>query len=274
MTLRQALFLPPFDAMADPRHLAVIGVAAEQAGWDGIFLWDHLLYSEPVRDILDPWICLAAIAASTERIQLGPMVTPLARRRPAVVARQAVTLDHLSGGRLILGFGLGDDGRAGELARFGEQTDPVARAQALDEALSVTTALISGDEVRHAGPWYVADQVRFLPPPVRPGGIPVWIGGRYPRRAPLRRAVRYDGVFTIDFSSPAELSQWTAEITALGAPAGFDIVVSGAPGEDPAPWAAAGATWWLVKLGPYHIDRDEVRKVVMTGPRTPGDGRR
>jgi alkanesulfonate monooxygenase SsuD/methylene tetrahydromethanopterin reductase-like flavin-dependent oxidoreductase (luciferase family) len=274
MIVRQGLFLPPFDALADPLLLSEIGAEAERAGWDGIFLWDHLLYSEPVRDILDPWICLAAIAMATERILLGPMVTPLARRRPAVVARQAVTLDRLSRGRLILGFGLGDDGTTGELSRFGELADPVARGEALDEALAVTTALLSGKEVRHAGPRYVIDGVRFLPQPERPAGIPVWVGGRYPRLRPLRRAAGHQGVFTIGFSSPGELSRWSAEIAALAPQPGFDIVVTGHPDDDPGPWAAAGATWWLVQLGPYRLDCDEVLTVVKSGPRELGDGRR
>ena len=155
--LRRGLFLPPFDDLASPRVMADLGQAAEQAGWDGIFVWDHLLYSEPVRAIADPWIVLAAIASRTTRIALGPMVTPLPRRRPAVVARQAVALDELSQGRLILGFGLGDDGGVGELSRFGEQTDAVDRGAALTEGLEVLTGLLSGAPVHHRGEHYVAD---------------------------------------------------------------------------------------------------------------------
>ena len=118
---RRGLFLPPFDVLADPALVAELAAEAEEAGWDGVFVWDHLLYADPVREIADPWICCAAIAVATSRIQLGPMVTPLSRRRPQVLARQAASLDRLSGGRLVLGFGLGDDGRVGELSRFGEE---------------------------------------------------------------------------------------------------------------------------------------------------------
>lgn len=264
--LRQGLFFPPFDALADPRLVADIGAEAEKAGWDGIFLWDHLLYSAPVREILDPWICLAAIAMVTERIRLGPMVTPLARRRPAVLARQAATLDRLSGGRLILGFGLGDDGDVGELTRFGEEAGPVARGEALTEGLEVVAGLLSGKLVHHLGARYTADGVRFLPAQTQPGGIPFWLAARWPNLKPLRRAVGYDGVFTIGIPGPDQLAEWRRSITAMAPRSGFEVVVSGRPGDDPASWSKAGATWWLTLLGPYELDVDEVRAVVRTGP--------
>jgi alkanesulfonate monooxygenase SsuD/methylene tetrahydromethanopterin reductase-like flavin-dependent oxidoreductase (luciferase family) len=264
---RRGLFLGPFDALVSPVALAELGAAAEAAGWDGIFLWDHLLYSTPVRAIADPWICLAAIATATTRIALGPMVTPLARRRPSVVARQAVTLDHLSGGRLILGFGLGDDGPEGELSRFGEEVDPVRRGAALTEGLEVLTALLSGETVQHRGEHYVADGVTFLPTPQREAGIPIWLAARWPRRAPVRRAAQYDGLFTIGLERPedvAELRRWVAAERRAEGP--FDFVVQAGPGADPRPWAAAGATWFLTQLGPYELDLAEVRSVVQAGP--------
>ena len=272
--LRQGLFFPPFDALADPRLVAEIAQDAEKAGWDGVFLWDHLLYAEPVREILDPWICLAAMAMVTERISMGPMVTPLSRRRPAVVARQAATLDRLSNGRLILGFGLGDDGRLGELTRFGEQADPVKRGQALTEGLEVVTGLLSGRSVHHIGTYYTVDGVCFLPPPARPGGIPIWLAAHWPHLKPLRRARRYGGVFVIGTPGPDQLAEWTRSIAPMVPRAGFEVVVSGPPGEDPAPWSRAGATWWLTGLGPYDIDVDEVRAVVRAGPNNLGGERR
>ena len=141
--VRRGLSLPIFDELADPATLAALAVRAEQRGWDGVFLWDHVIYRAPVTAATDPWIALAAIAAATERIELGPMVTPLARRRPWIVARQAVALDQLSGGRFVLGVGLGLDSSGGELSRFGEQTDDRARAAMLDEGLDVLTGLLS-----------------------------------------------------------------------------------------------------------------------------------
>ena len=138
--MRHGLFLPPFDALANPDLLVELALDAEQSGWDGFFLWDHLKYGTRVRDILDPYICLTAVAAATSSMELGVMVTPLVRRRPAVVARQAVTLDHVSHGRLILGFGLGDD-YVGELSSFGDEVDAKVRGQMLSEGLEVLTEL-------------------------------------------------------------------------------------------------------------------------------------
>ena len=265
---RRGLFLPPFDALADPVLLADLAVEAERAGWDGVFVWDHLLYSEPVREIADPWICCAAIAVRTSRLLFGPMVTPLTRRRPQVLARQAATLDRLSGGRLVLGFGLGDDGRVGELSRFGEEVDARVRAARLDEGLELLRRLLSGGDVDHDGAHFAARGVRFLPAVERPGGIPIWIGGRWPNAAPLRRAARYDGAFVISVPEPDDLAtvrRTVAEARATSA-APFDLVVELPAGADPAPWAAAGATWVLTRLGPYELDVDEVVRVVRAGP--------
>ena len=115
--MRQGLFFPAFDGVADPHRLVELAKVAEASGWDGLFLWDHLLYNGDVTEILDPYIALAAIASATTTVQLGAMVTPLIRRRPQVVARQAVALDLLSSGRLVLGFGIGDDGDVGRSSR-------------------------------------------------------------------------------------------------------------------------------------------------------------
>jgi alkanesulfonate monooxygenase SsuD/methylene tetrahydromethanopterin reductase-like flavin-dependent oxidoreductase (luciferase family) len=265
---RRGLFLPPFDVLADPRLVAELAVEAEDAGWDGVFVWDHLLYAEPVGAISDPWICCAAIAARTSRIQFGPMVTPLARRRPQVLARQAVALDQLSGGRLVLGFGLGDDGRVGELSRFGEEVEPRVRAARLDEALELLRRLLSGAQVDHAGTHFTARGVRFEPRATRPGGIPIWIGGRWPNEAPLRRAARHDGAFVISVPEPSGLAQVRETVAAAraGGLADFDVVVELPVGEDAQPWAAAGATWVLTRVGPYELDLDDLRRVVRAGP--------
>jgi alkanesulfonate monooxygenase SsuD/methylene tetrahydromethanopterin reductase-like flavin-dependent oxidoreductase (luciferase family) len=266
---RRGLFLPPFDALADPVLLADVAVEAEAAGWDGVFLWDHLLYADPVTEIADPWTCLAAIAVRTTRLQFGPMVTPLTRRRPQVLARQAATLDRLSGGRLVLGFGLGDDGGVGELSRFGEELDAKVRAARLDEGLGLLRRLLAGEQVDHDGEHFTARDVRFLPAATRPGGIPFWIGGRWPNAAPLRRAARHDGAFVISLSGPDDLTgvRQTLADARDGDLTGFDVVVELPAGADTAPWEAAGATWVLTRLGPYRLDVDEVRRVVRAGLR-------
>jgi alkanesulfonate monooxygenase SsuD/methylene tetrahydromethanopterin reductase-like flavin-dependent oxidoreductase (luciferase family) len=268
--MRHGLFFPAFEGLSEPDVVVEVAVKAEAAGWDGVFLWDHLLY-EGIERIADPWIVLAAIATATERIQLGAMVTPLTRRRLSVLARQAVTLDHLSGGRMVLGFGLGDDGRVRELSAFGEVVEPRVRAARLEEGLQVLTGLLSGSEVAHAGAHHTADRVRFLPTAKRPGGIPIWLAARWPNRAPMRRAAHYDGLFTIQLSGPEDLAAVRDRIRdERGDLEGFEIVCQGGPEMDPAPWAAAGATWWLTQYGPYGIVADELVTLAAAGPRTEG----
>jgi alkanesulfonate monooxygenase SsuD/methylene tetrahydromethanopterin reductase-like flavin-dependent oxidoreductase (luciferase family) len=261
---QRGIFLPPFDALADPRLVGDLAVAAEQAGWDGLFVWDHVRYSPPVAAIADPWICCAAIAVRTERLRFGPMVTPLPRRRPHVVARQAASLDLLSGGRLVLGFGSGDDW-LGEMSRFGDEADARIRGEMLDEGLDVLTGLLTGGLVEHLGRHYRAEDVRFLPAPERP--IPIWIAGRYGKRAPLRRAARYDGAFVIGHPGPEGVSAVREAVAAQrGDLDGYDVVVEIGSDADPAPWLAAGATWVLTRFGPYDLDAAVVRAAIDAGP--------
>lgn len=262
---RRGLFVAPFDALSEPRVLAGLAADAERAGWDGVFVWDHLLYADPVRAIADPWISCAAIACATTRILFGPMVTPLPRRRPQVLARQAVTLDRLSGGRLVLGFGLGDDG-PGELSCFGDEVDPRRRGSMLDEGLEVLQGLLSGETVEHDGKHVQARGVQFLPTPTRP--IPIWIAGRWPNAAPLRRAARFDGAFLISVPGPDDLGDVQQRLAAHRNPDAVtcELVVDLPPDADPDPWAAAGASWVLTRIGPYDIDLDEARRVALAGP--------
>jgi alkanesulfonate monooxygenase SsuD/methylene tetrahydromethanopterin reductase-like flavin-dependent oxidoreductase (luciferase family) len=264
--VRYGLTLPIFDALADPRVLADLAAGAEEAGWDGVFVWDHVVYRAPVRAATDAWIAAAAIATRTSRIALGPLVTPLARRRPHVLARQAVAIDQLSGGRLVLGVGLGLDSSGGELSSFGEELDDRRRAEMLDEALDVVTALLAGVPVDHRGPHYTATGVTFLPTPVR-GHLPIWVAARWPHRRPMRRAARFDGLFLID-GNPSDLPAAIAEV-AQARPRGldgYDIVVDAPPRSDPRPWQDAGATWWLASPSAFDLAVDDVRAVVDAGP--------
>lgn len=264
---RHGLFVPPFDDLAEPRLLARLAAAAEQAGWDGIFLWDHLLYAEPAEAILDPWIGLAAMATTTARITLGAMVTPLTRRRPAVLARQAVALDLLCGGRLVLGFGLGDDGRVGELSRLGETVDPLIRAARLDEGLEVLQLLMSGETVQHRGAHFTLDGVRFLPRPFGGRRIPIWIAGRWPNQRPLRRAARHDGAFVIALTHSGQVGELRAALTSYGASVDdFDVVVEIPPDGDAAPWLRSGASWLLTRITPYGADPADVLALIEAGP--------
>jgi alkanesulfonate monooxygenase SsuD/methylene tetrahydromethanopterin reductase-like flavin-dependent oxidoreductase (luciferase family) len=266
--LRSALWLPIFDDLADPAVVVRLAAEAELAGWHGFFVWDHLSWRAPVRQVADPWIILAAVAAATERLRLGPMVVPLARRRPAKVARETATLDVLSGGRLTLGAGLGSDRFGGELSATGEQLDDRQRGQMLDEALEILTAAWSGQPVHHRGEHYTVDGIQFLPRPAQQPTVPVWVAGFPGNSRPLRRAARYDGFFPVNLKHPDQLAEITAAIAGLRehATAPYDIAISLPPGTDPAPYAKAGATWWLTEFDPEAVSLDQVRGVLRAGP--------
>lgn len=266
--MRQGLFFPPFDGVADPHRLVALAQSAERAGWDGVFLWDHLLYDGGVSEILDPYIALAAIASATTTIQLGAMVTPLVRRRPQIVARQAVALDLLARGRLILGFGIGDDGELGELSKFGEISEVKERGRMLSEALEVLTGLLSGERVQHEGEHYRVDGVTFRPTAAREGGIPIWLAARWPNPVPIRRAAHFAGVFVIQMTDPDDVVRLRERLLDEGADLEhFDVVVSGFIGDDPSPWARVGADWFMSWIGPYGMDFDEVHAMIVEGPR-------
>jgi alkanesulfonate monooxygenase SsuD/methylene tetrahydromethanopterin reductase-like flavin-dependent oxidoreductase (luciferase family) len=249
--LQRGLFLAPFDELSDPRVVVELALAAESRGWDGIFLWDHIAYRPPVRALADPWVTLSAIAARTERVRLGPMVTPLSRRRVQKLARETVTLDHLSDGRLVLGVGLGST-RSNELEQFGEVTDARERARLLDDGLQRLAGFWMGD---------------FEPRPVQRPRIPVWAAARWPSRRPVARAARWDGLFPIELPGPDALAELAAEVEQERGQRDrpFDLVVELDPGDDAEPWHQAGATWALTGFGPQPR-ADEVREVIAAGP--------
>jgi alkanesulfonate monooxygenase SsuD/methylene tetrahydromethanopterin reductase-like flavin-dependent oxidoreductase (luciferase family) len=251
VSAKRGIFLAPFDELVDPGTLAELASRAEQRGWDGFFLWDHIKYRPPVRAVADPWIALAAIACATDRLRIGPLVTPLSRRRVQKVARETVTLDHLSRGRLTLGVGLGSD-RNDELEPFGEVVDPRERARLLDQGLERLGTFWAGE---------------FQPMPVQEPRIPVWVAGRWPNRRPVQRAARWDGMFPIDLGGPDDLAALATEIRDLraGREDPFDLVAEVQPGAAAEPWEAAGATWVLTdfELQPR---LDDVREAIEAGP--------
>jgi alkanesulfonate monooxygenase SsuD/methylene tetrahydromethanopterin reductase-like flavin-dependent oxidoreductase (luciferase family) len=249
---RRAIFVAPFEELSEPALVAELAVRAEGKGWDGFFVWDHVAYAAPVKALADPWVTLAAVATRTERVKIGPLVTPLPRRRPHQLARETVTLDRLSEGRLVLGVGLGSE-VTGEFdpARFGEEGDPRSRAKLLDDGLDRLLSYWDGE---------------FEPRPVQRPRIPIWAAARWPKRRPVRRAARYDGLFPIDLPGPEALAELRAEIDAMrDGDAPFDLVVEGDPGADPVPWAEAGATWFLTSFG-RQPTRAEVEEAIDAGP--------
>lgn len=265
--VRHAVNLPPFGGFADPSVVLDLAVAAEEAGWDGLFIWDHVLRAhEPHRaEVADPWILLAAVATKTERIRLGPMVTPLARRRPHKVARECVTLDHLSGGRLTLGVGLGVNS-GDELGRFGEETDDKARAALYDEALQLLLDLWSGDDVDHHGPHFTAQEVRFLPRPLQQPRIPLWgaaRGGGATR--PVRRAARLDGLFPVA-TTLDQLDAMLAVVAAeRGSLDGYDVIMEAGADDDLDDFVAHGVTWVMRVVDDTHSPT-EIVEAIGQGP--------
>ncbi|MGH7642572.1 MAG: LLM class flavin-dependent oxidoreductase [Candidatus Dormibacteria bacterium] len=267
--MQYGLFFPPFGELADPTYIGDLALRAENAGWDGLFLWDHLQF-DGVQEVLEPWIALAAAAIATKRIRLGPMVTPLPRRRPWVLSRQIAALDILSAGRFTLGVGLGDL-MGSEFATFGEELDPPTRGRILDESLELVRRLLTGGHVAHEGVHYRMEGAQFQPTPIQQP-LPIWVAARWPNRAPLRRSIRHQGVFVINVHRPDEIQAMRAQLSNFGlGERAFEIVVASSAGADPNPWEAAGVTWLLTELGPRNLRRREVQAVVDGGPRRSGN---
>jgi alkanesulfonate monooxygenase SsuD/methylene tetrahydromethanopterin reductase-like flavin-dependent oxidoreductase (luciferase family) len=275
--MRYGLNLP--NGSVDPRTLAEFALLAEQAGWDGVFLEDYIVWQgDQSIPTYDPWVVLAAMALRTERIRLGTLITPLARRRPWKVAREAVTVDHLSNGRLILGVGLGDNISTDvSFARFGEEMDARKRARMLDEALDILAGLWSGEPFSFHGEHYHIDEVTLLPRPVQTPRIPIWIGGAYPLKGPVRRAARWDGACLykkdIHYMMPDDVRALKAYVESQqGTSEPYDIAVGGSPRRED--WdeerayiqslAEAGMTWWMEYVPPD--DLDAMRACVERGP--------
>ncbi len=286
--MRCGVNVPNFGDFADPRLIGVLAERAESAGWDGLFVWDHLVWdsSAPV-PVADPWILLTVAALATRRIRLGAMVTPVARRRVATLARQVVTLDQLSGGRVIFGCGLGaplDE----EFGSFGEPTDPRVVAAKLDEGLEALSLLWTGEPVSYRGRHVTVKDVQFLPTSPQGTRVPVWVGGNWPNRAPMRRAARWDGAFPMlggeregaipDPGTLGELRSFLQGCRGERGVADFDIVVSGSTAANRASdtealgrLADAGATWWL-ECAPWDdrlTEADPVLRRVDAGPPMP-----
>jgi alkanesulfonate monooxygenase SsuD/methylene tetrahydromethanopterin reductase-like flavin-dependent oxidoreductase (luciferase family) len=226
--------------------------------------------------VVDPWITMAAIAATTERIRFGPMVTPLPRRRPWKLARETASLDHLSNGRLILGVGIGEPPE--EFARFGEEPDPRARAGMLDEGLEVLTGLWSGEPYSFSGEHYRVEDALLLPRPVQQPRIPIWVGCTWPRKPGFRRAARWDGVYpgsthgNLTLDELREMRAFIQSQRTSDAP--FDVVSGGdVPFNDPArareiiaEYEDAGVTWWIEGIGDWRGDVDAMAEFIAGGP--------
>jgi alkanesulfonate monooxygenase SsuD/methylene tetrahydromethanopterin reductase-like flavin-dependent oxidoreductase (luciferase family) len=265
----------------DPGTAAGLAAEAEAAGWDGVFTYDAIAIGD--MELWDPWIVLAAIAARTERIRLGAMVFAPSRRRPWKLAREIVTLDHLSNGRLVVPVGLGALDDAG-FGNVGEPVEARARAGLLDETLAIVDGLQSGEQFSFEGDHYRFGPMTFRPRPVQRPRVPVWVVGAWPHERSMRRAIGWDGlvVQAMDPDGRAatgpeilpEIVEWVHDARAgAGLDGPFEIVVHGStPADDPVAAAAiaraheaAGATWWT-EADWADTSRDALRARIQAGP--------
>ncbi|NWF94865.1 MAG: LLM class flavin-dependent oxidoreductase [Candidatus Thorarchaeota archaeon] len=270
--------IPPVEGRVDARKVVDWMVLAEEAGWDGFSVWDHLVldFGGPL-ETYDPWIIRSAAAAVTKRIRIVANVTPLPRRRPWKVAREAVTLDHLSQGRFTLGVGLGNP--PSEYEAFGEVSDARVRAKKLDESLDIITGLWKGEAFSYEGEHFRLKDVTFVPRPIQQPRIPIWVGGMWPNRAPFIRAAKYDGVVPgrnwPDVLTPSDLKTILELIEARRTTlSGFDVAVGGITsgenrGRDEntlSPWIEAGATWWFEEINAVRDKTEELEERIRHGP--------
>ncbi|MZD10157.1 LLM class flavin-dependent oxidoreductase [Streptomyces sp. SID5785] len=285
--MRYSINIPNFGDFADARTVARTAAAAESAGWDGLFVWDHVVHDKETqrgKPFADPWMLLTAAALATSRLRLGPLVAAVPRYRPELLARQTATLDALSGGRLILGAGLGGPA-ADEYGSFGDTVDRTVHAQRLDEGLGLVARYWSGETVDHDGAHYRVAETQLLPAATQRPRPPVWIGGFWPHRPPMRRAARWDGaapLFTDALHGvpprPDQLAEVVAYVRAHreDPAAPFEIVAGGLTPAEPGaardivgPLADAGATWWderQLQTGGFIDSYEAVLRRIEAGP--------
>jgi alkanesulfonate monooxygenase SsuD/methylene tetrahydromethanopterin reductase-like flavin-dependent oxidoreductase (luciferase family) len=218
------------------------------------------------------------MAMTTTRIRLGPLVTPLPRRRPWKLARETATLDHLSNGRLILGVGIGDDTLGREFSAYGESGDNKLHGEMLDEALDVLTGLWSGEPFSYSGKHYTISDAQYLPRPAQQPRIPIWVAAMLPHRRPVRRAARWDGLSPIREGGRPVTPEQVRELLAIvhetrPATEPFDVVLAGYTGnlskdaatEQLGQLAEAGVTWWQEGVLPDNT-LDDLRAQIQHGP--------
>lgn len=276
--LHYGLYVPNFGRASYARTLAELAADAEKYGWDGFFLWDHIIeYAQRV-PIVDSFTALASIATMTRRIRIGTTVTPLPRLRPWIVARQTASLDHLSNGRMMLGVGLGGEESCG-YEKFGDDPNNKVLAEKLDEALEIITRLWTGKSVNYQGKYYRIQNIAFLPTPIQKPRIPIWVGGLWPSQAPFRRAAKWDGMIPlktpVGLLKPSDLPSildYTMSRRSTGGK--FDVAVIGwtvskdrkKNAEKVRRYFDAGMTWWLESLYTKRDSPEDMRARIRKGP--------
>jgi alkanesulfonate monooxygenase SsuD/methylene tetrahydromethanopterin reductase-like flavin-dependent oxidoreductase (luciferase family) len=258
--MRRAISVPN---VGEPAALVDLARAAEAAGWDGFFVWDHVqVFAAAGFEVHDPWMLLTAVAGATQRMRLGAMVTPPSRRRPWVLGKQIVTLDHLSGGRAVVGVGLGypvDD----EFAAFGEVTDLRERAARTDEALEVIDRVLRGQPIEYSGQYYEV-HAHLRPAAVQSPRPRIWAAATPPHRRPLERARRWDGVYCnvrLDDFMPLRPDELRDYVGDLLVDPSLDVVTAPHPEHSPEEYEAIGVTWLVETAwpGPTWVEQFRVR---------------
>jgi alkanesulfonate monooxygenase SsuD/methylene tetrahydromethanopterin reductase-like flavin-dependent oxidoreductase (luciferase family) len=269
--MKRALFVPNFGDFAEPRVFADLAAEAETAGWDGIYIWDHILV-EDGRPMCDPWVAMAAAAMLTERIRLGPMVTPVPRRYPWKLSREVVSLDRLSGGRVDFGVGIGFPPEV-EFGTFGHETDARIRADKLDEGLDVITGMWTGEPFSFSGDHYRVVERTFLPTPLQEPRVPIWVAATWPNKRPFRRAAKWDGVFPLligdggfvqmSYDDIGEMAEYVTAHRTSDGPYEFVIGYDDAEDRSVDDLEGLGATWMFFNF--YDAGAETMAKV-RSGP--------
>jgi alkanesulfonate monooxygenase SsuD/methylene tetrahydromethanopterin reductase-like flavin-dependent oxidoreductase (luciferase family) len=274
--MKFGIYAPNFgNTFGNPKLVTKLAIEAEKSGWDGFFLWDHIVNTEEFPDTVDPFIALTSVAESTEKIHIGTMVTPLTRRRPWKLARETVTLDILSEGRLILGVGLGGPS---ELSLMNEETNPRIMAEMADEHLEILKGLWSGEDFSYAGKYYKIDKVRFRPRPVQKPRIRIWGAGTWPYKGPFKRAAKLDGVVPLseDFRNqltPDDYRNMVEYMKRHGLRYPYDTVKISfnIPEKNDEKriiqdFQDAGINWWLELVSDWTGSYEKIKDIIMQGP--------
>ena len=195
--LKVGVQLPEVERDVRWPELRDMARAAEQVGFDSLWVGDHLLFRDPdvpPRGPWESWSVLAALAGITERVDLGPLVASVSFHNPAILAKKAATIDEISGGRLILGLGAGWN--EAEYRAFGFPFDH--RVERFEEAFTIIRGLLRDGEVDFVGRYHQARECVLLPPPTRKGGPPIMVGTTGPRmlRLTARHADAWNAWFT------------------------------------------------------------------------------
>lgn len=273
--MKFGIYAPNFgNTFGNPKLITKLAIEAEKSGWDGFFLWDHIINTEGFPQTVDPFIALTSVAENTEKIHIGTTVTPVPRRRPWKLARETVTLDILSEGRLILGIGLGNPS---EFSVMNEETNPRIMAQMANEQLDILNGLWSGEEFSYTGKHYKIDKVKFLPRPVQRPRIKLWGAGTWPNKGPFKRAAKLDGVVplkagSMDPLTPEDFRNIIDYMLSKGLHRPYDVakisfeITQIDDKNTILEYQDAGVNWWLELLSDWTGNYEKIRNIIAKGP--------